>query len=125
DLGSDGVTPNDSRGHIGPNNWQNFPALRSALSSQTDTFVTGTFSSGTINGMPYLPYAPFSIDFYANTAADPSGYGEGQTYLGSATVSTDAAGGARFAVDLPIGNLAGNCISATAIDQNGNTSEFS
>src|SRR5207244_1754900 len=33
DLGDDGVTANDSSGHAGPNNFQNFPVLTSAISS--------------------------------------------------------------------------------------------
>jgi hypothetical protein len=41
------------------------------------------------------------LEFYANGSADPSGYGEGQRYLGAATVTTDAAGSASFAATLP------------------------
>src|SRR5205807_1268403 len=34
-----GVTLNDSQGHTGPNNFQNFPVLTSAVSSATSTTV--------------------------------------------------------------------------------------
>jgi hypothetical protein len=126
DLGIDqggnnggGVTLNDSAGHAGPNNYQNFPVLTSASSSGTSTFLSGTFSETA------EPSTALTLDFYANPAADPSGYGQGQTYLGEATVTTDANGSATFTADLAVGNLAGQWITATATDPNGNTSEFS
>src|SRR4029077_8015592 len=57
---------------------------------------------------------------------DPSGYGQGQTYLGSVQVTTDGNGNASFTVTLTTPVPAGqNYITATATDPNGNTSEFS
>ncbi|MGH3093854.1 MAG: Ig-like domain-containing protein, partial [Gaiellaceae bacterium] len=53
-------------------------------------------------------------------APDPSGHGEGETFVGTAT--PDAKG--RFTATLPTG-LAGQWITATATDSAGNTSEFS
>ncbi len=125
DLGGDGVTSNDSQGHVGPNNFQDFPVLNSAVSSNSDTSITGTFSSGTVNGLPFQPNTTITLDFYANSGEDPSGHGQGQTYLGSAEVTTDANGNAPFSVDLGTGNLAGEWITAAATDPSGNTSEFS
>ncbi len=67
----------------------------------------------------------FRIDFYQNTACDPSGSGEGESYLGSTDVTIDAGGEATFAavpgqtVDLDA------VITATATDPDDNTSEFS
>jgi hypothetical protein len=126
ELGGDGVTLNDSQGHSGPNNWQNFPFLSAATSSSTSILVSGTFTEAA------EPNTTLSLDFYANTTPDAtldpngvSGYGQGQTYLGSRTVYTDGSGSASFTADLAVGNLAGQWISATATDQNGNTSEFS
>jgi hypothetical protein len=119
--GPDGVTPNDSEGHSppnNPNNFQDFPVLASAVSSSTDTAVSGTFSEAD------EPNTALTLDFYANASADPSGYGQGQTHLGSATITTDANGKATFAADLATGNLAGQGITATATDPFGNTSEF-
>jgi hypothetical protein len=129
--GPDGVTLNDSEGHSSPNNpnnFQDFPLLGSAVSSSTDTTVTGTFSWGTESG---LAGQPITLDFYANSSpahhfTDGHYYGEGQTYLGSITVATDPSGApVTFLADLPVGNLAGQWISATATDANGNTSEIS
>ena len=64
------------------------------------------------------------MTFFANSTADPSGYGEGQTYLGSATVTTDANGNATFQVTFKAAVPVGQVISATATDPIGNTSEF-
>jgi hypothetical protein len=102
-----------------PNNSQIYPVLTSATSSSTDTVVTGTFSEAA------EPNTTLTIDFYANPVADPSGYGQGQTYLGSTTVTTDGNGNATFSVDFAVGNLGGQWVTATATDPGGNTSEFS
>lgn len=62
----------------------------------------------------------FRIDFFANTECDPSGQGEGETFLGSRDgVTTDE----EFKVKLRF--EAGDYITATATDLYGNTSEFS
>jgi hypothetical protein len=131
-----GVTLNDSAGHVGPNNFQNFPVLTSALTSGAGTTVTGTFHSGAAGGLPYQPSTSIVLDFYANASrghafTDPgndvtSYYGEGQTYLGSASVLTDANGNASFTVTLPRFVPAGQgYLSATATGPDGSTSELS
>ncbi|HEV8062133.1 MAG TPA: Ig-like domain repeat protein, partial [Gemmataceae bacterium] len=120
DLGGSGVpVPNDSHGHSGPNNFQNFPMLISAFSSATYTTATGTFSE--LNTI-------ICLDFYASISPDPSGYGQGQTFLGSYQVATDANG--SFAFSIPRGVLAPapageSYLTATATDPSGDTSEFS
>lgn len=117
DLGSDGVTANDPLDpDTGPNNLQNFPEI-SLFHSGTSTRVAGT-----LNG---LANTTFTLEFFANAVADPSGYGEGQRFLGSAVVSTDAGGNASFDVTLPGASSTGEVVTATATDPNGNTSEFS
>jgi parallel beta-helix repeat protein len=110
--------PNDTQGHTGPNNFQDFPMLSSAASSSTDTSITGIFTEGA------EPNTTITLEFYATPAADHSGYGQGETYLGSRTISTNASGSATFNADFAI-STAGQYISATATDQQGNTSEFS
>ncbi len=116
DLGNDGVTPNTPGGpHPGPNNLQNFPVLTAVTSSAGSTAVTGTLNSA--------PNAPFTIQFFASPKANPSGYGEGQTYLGQLTVTTDAEGNASFQFVVPV-DVAGQFLSATATSAGGDTSEF-
>ena len=83
DLGNNGVTLNDSAGHIGPNNFEDFPVLTSAIPGSSTEII------GTVHGAANVTIA---LDFYANTAPDPSGYGEGQFYLASRTVITNASG---------------------------------
>ncbi|MBN8249174.1 MAG: hypothetical protein J0L84_17230, partial [Verrucomicrobia bacterium] len=71
-----------------------------------------------------LPNAPYQLDFYANRVADPSLHGEGEQYLGSQEVRTDAGGDATFEVTFPVTTV-GILITATATDAAGNSSEFS
>lgn len=117
--GPDGVTLNDSNVHDGPNNFQNFPTLTSASSSATSTSISGTFSEAA-EGSQTL-----TLDFYANSTGSATTYGQGQTYLGSRTVVTDPSGNVSFNAAFALGSLAGDWVSGTATDANGNTSEFS
>src|SRR5262249_41689470 len=55
DLGDDGQTPNDSQGHTGPNNFQNFPTLLSTTPGTGLAEFVGTLQS--------QPNALFTIDF--------------------------------------------------------------
>jgi hypothetical protein len=117
DLGDDGITPNDSGdGDTGLfNDLQNFPVLTSAQ------FGAGTLTiAGTLNSMPSSAY---NVQFFQSASCDPSGAGEGQTFLGETTVNTDASGIGTFNVNFP-GTAAG-VVTATATDSIGNTSEFS
>jgi hypothetical protein len=100
----------------GANNGQPAPALYLFEAGAT-THVGGLLNS--------TPNTTFLLDFYANTEADPSGYGEGERWLGSATVTTDAAGNASFNVLVPGATGTGEFLTATATDAAGNTSEFS
>src|SRR5439155_27181143 len=80
---TNGVTPNDAGdGDSGPNNLQNFPVLTGASSSASG----GTFITGTLNS---TPNRTFTIEFFASTIGDPSGFGEGALPLGLTTVTTD------------------------------------
>ena len=73
----------------------------------------------------------FNLDFYSNPACDSSGNGEGQTYLGSATVMTgsnciaDFSGANRIMFTSSVTVPPGQIITSTATDLAGNTSEFS
>lgn len=131
DLGGDGVTPND-RGNLaagivpdadtGPNGLQNFPELNN-VQPGVETRVNGLLRS--------TPGASFVIDFYANTApADPSGYGEGQRWLGTTTVVANSEGVAPFNVTLAATTNGGEFVTATATrllpgGVESDTSEFS
>jgi hypothetical protein len=117
DLDGDGVTPNDPcDGDAGSNNRQNTPVITSASSAGGTTTIEGTLNS--------TPNMTFTIEFFSNAACDPSGFGEGEMLIGSATVTTNGGCLASFAVTLPIAIPSGSFITATATDPNGNTSEF-
>ena len=117
DLGNDGVTLNNSSGHTGPNLFQDFPVLASAL-----TFDGQTTIAGTISGAADTTYL---VELFSNATADASGYGQGQTYLTFADVTTNATGTASFRVATPTAVPVGQFITATATDPSGDTSEFS
>ena len=118
DLGGDGVTPNHPGGLIpGPNGFENFPVLTSAVSASPHTTIRGTLNAA--------PSSTFTIQFYVNVMADPSGFGQGQIFLGSIKVKTDTSGNATFTAVFNVAFPPGLKVSATATDPGGNTSEFS
>ena len=55
----------------------------------------------------------FRLEFFSNTELDPSGHGEGETYIGSTDVRTDANGDVSFSVTLPVVVPPGHFITAT------------
>jgi hypothetical protein len=118
DLGNDGVTDNhDASEQMGPNHWQNYPVLTAAQAG-TVTHVTGT--------MDGLPNASYILDFYASVIADPTGYGQGQRFLGWAVVLTDVHGHGTFDLSIAATTRAGDVLTATASNvSTGDTSEFS
>lgn len=114
DLDPAGVNANDAQDpDTGANSRQNFPVI---------SYATQLQIGGTINSNPNTA---LTIHLYSNTAADPSGFGEGETHLiGAAPVVTDAGGNASFVVfygsPIPLGRI----ITGTANGPHG-TSEFS
>ncbi|MFQ5649312.1 MAG: FlgD immunoglobulin-like domain containing protein [bacterium] len=120
DLGpanaADGVSANDpGDGDTGPNNLQNFPVLTSAAAN-------GVVIEGTLNS---LSNTVFRLEFFSNTVCDDSDHGEGETFLGATTVTTDGSGDASFTAVLAKPFAAGTFLTATATDPDDNTSEFS
>ena len=126
ELGSDdGVTFNDVfDADSGANALQNFPILKTATSAGGNTTITGK--------MVGAASTTFRIEFFKNAhgQADAAGYGEAKTFLGSASVTTDASGNASFSQLLSGISLAtGDTVTATAtVDLGGgsygSTSEF-
>jgi hypothetical protein len=118
DLINDDVTPNDPGDpDVGPNNLQNYPVLLSAGSTGSSTTIAGILNS--------TPNTIFRLEFFSNPACETSGHGEGQTYIGTTSVTTDAVGNATFNVTFPVGVPVGHFITSTATDPGSNTSEFS
>jgi titin len=97
----------------GGNHNQPAPVLTSAASGGGITIIQGALQAA--------PNTTFTLDLFAN----PDGDGQGQRYLGSLTVTTDASGHAIFTVIFAEDVPPGESITATATDANGNTSRFS
>ena len=96
----------------GPNGLQNHPALTSASAVSISGTLDSTASS------------TYTVELFASDACDASGHGEGERYLTSADVTTDASGDASFTV--PVTGVAdGDFITSTATTADGSTSEFS
>jgi hypothetical protein len=121
-----GVTPNDvTDADIGINNYMNAPVINSV--SQNRNNVSIDFNLDAANSTD----GNYRVEFFTNDEADATGYGEGQSYLGSATV---AVGTNRIAnIFVPDGtDLTGKKITGTTTAINnttpsgyGSTSEFS
>ncbi len=117
-----GVTPNDvGDTDTGPNDLLNYPVLTSAVDNGTQTLVNGSVDIG-------IPGASIVIEFYANPpgACDPSGHGEGQSFVDDLNLTTGPGGTVSFTGTLPTG-LLGQEITATTRSAliPGDTSEFS
>jgi len=118
DLNNDGVTADDlSDADSGSNNLQNFPFIK------TTTLNASTVD---ISGIMYgEPSSVYELEFFSAPTLDPSGFGEGQTYLGTTTVTTDASGIVTYNVMFSLSLAPGTVITATATSADNNTSEFS
>jgi|GEM_PF-715997 len=118
DLNNDGVTANHVGGAIaGANNLQNYPMISGATTNGTLLSLIGTLNSSA--------NTTFTIEFFASSSADPTGFGQGERFLGSAIVTTDGAGNVTFITTITASVSAGEVVTATATDTvTGNTSEF-
>jgi parallel beta-helix repeat protein len=112
-----GPTPNDSTGHTGPNLYQNFPVLGPVVRNGGTVTLHGTLNAD--------PDADYAVDLFANRAASVTGYGEGELYLGTVPVHTDASGVASITATFDNVSAQYDVFTATATDASGNTSEFS
>jgi parallel beta-helix repeat protein len=117
-----GVIPNHAGAATGPNNRQNYTVLQSVVSQNGTTTIQGALNA--------VANTAFDLDFYANTNTGPSGFTQGEKFLGSQAVTTDATGNATFTATFPTPDTVtpaspDGYITATATDSDGNTSEFS
>lgn len=120
---ANGVTPLQVTPASGPNNLVNYPTLIfAATDGEKKTGIQGNFLGA--SGGTYL------IQFFSTPSADPSGHGQGKTFIGSITVTLPGSNPnqfvtAGFVANLPVVVQAGQYISATATADDGSTSEFS
>jgi hypothetical protein len=118
---ANGVTANDTNdSDTGPNLLQNYPVVTSAINSGGSTTINGTLNSNLDQD--------YVIEFFVSNdpvpGKDPSGFGEGQTFIGTTTVTTSG-NDAVFTFNPAAPLTVGSWVTATATDGSGNTSEFS
>ncbi|MDR3619919.1 MAG: Calx-beta domain-containing protein [Paludisphaera borealis] len=112
-----GATPNAPAGTPGPNNLQAHPTLTAALTG-SGSKIQGTLVS--------TPGATFLIQFFSSPIRDLSGFGQGQTLVGTALVTTDATGFAAIDAASTAAISPNAWITATATNvASADTSEFS
>ena len=117
DLNVDGVTFNDGLLDLddGANGAQNFAKIKLALSDGT-----------VLSELRSAANRSYELDFYKNVSCDPSGYGEGQEYLTTIAINTNANGFASGTFSLAGLISDGDQLTVTATDSTtGSTSEFS
>jgi parallel beta-helix repeat protein len=115
DAGAVGATANDAPDADG---YTNYPVL-------TGISAAGDAVSGTLSAIALTQY---QIDVYDTLTPDASGYGEGATLIGTASVTTDATGSATFSIPVSPAVGYGASVSATATNTTASpprTSEFS
>jgi hypothetical protein len=101
----------------GANGSQVAPTITSVTNDGTTTKVKATLAAA--------PSKSYRIELFSSPACDPSGAGEGATFLGAKTITTDASGKAAFSIQVPL-VPAGKAITETATRQDIlNTSQFS
>ncbi len=94
----------------------NLPVIDLAVSGVSRTRVGGTISA--------VANSTYRIEVFSSSAANGSGFGEGETFLGFANATTDATGFARFNFSTSTLVSVGDAISATATLEGVGTSEF-
>ncbi len=117
-LQTNTVTSNDvGDTDSGANERQNYPVVTAATNLGGSIHIEGTLDSHADT--------TYSVEFFTSPECDPSGFGEGKTFLGSTIVITDNTGSASFSLDFTTAEPIIKVVTATATDQFNNTSEFS
>lgn len=118
DLADDGTTPNDGAldNDSGPNALQNGPDIDAATTAEIEWELETERDTS------------YRLEFFESDACDPSGSGEGQTFLGAVDVVTDANGEADDTTPISAGLGKHVTMTATRLSAGGfvrSTSEFS
>ncbi len=117
DLFDDGVTLNDiGDTDTGPNDMLNYPEIDSLFMNPDSTYrVYGTAADSSI-----IEFFVAHPEGDTSKPADPSGYGEAYSYIGSDTADNN--GDFEYQIDNTVPYF--SMITVTATDTLGNTSEF-
>ncbi|MGI4849239.1 MAG: DUF4347 domain-containing protein [Janthinobacterium lividum] len=113
-----GVTPNDAGdADTGANDQQNYPVILGSEANASTILINAVLNS--------KPLTTYMVEFFASRNVNASGYGEGEKYLASTWVTTDANGNASLSMTFDNAANVGLWLSATATDvSTGDTSEF-
>ena len=120
-----GVTANDVNDidyngtNTGTNHYLNFPEI----SAVTSTNGTATITYDLDINDSETGATGYRVEFFANDTADASGYGQGQTYLGSDSVSGDVTG-RQATITRPAGVDGSKQITAVTIMTDASTDGF-
>ena len=119
DLNDNGATVNDSGdSDTGPNDLLNFPVINLVIADAT-TSVDYDFNLDAPSNTE-----GYRIEFFRNSAADSTGYGEGETFLGFIDTGNHAGGNLNFTGSFTAAEnvSTGDIISTTATRKTGATS---
>jgi len=114
-LGTGGASNDPQDPDTGPNALQNYPLVTNAYRGSTMIF-------GTFNAKPSHDY---QLEYFTSWGVNASGFAEGQIYMDSEWITTDASG--NYAVEgwIPRTSPTGMIATIVAIDNDtGDTSEF-
>jgi titin len=92
---------------------QSFPTI------SANGFNGGVAVAGVLNSIPNLQ---FRVEYFGNSFCDPSGFGEGETYLGYQNVIADGFGNVTFMTQFSASTM---FVTATATDPVNDTSQLS
>lgn len=99
-----------------PNDDQPYPFISLAEVIGGHTLIAGALSAS--------PSSEYSLYFYANDVADPSGNGQGQTLIGEEGFVTDSSGSGDFGPFSLAATSFGQFISAVAVNSTSGAKEF-
>jgi Bacterial Ig-like domain (group 3) len=114
-IGGNGGLGINLDGATNANNSQAAPLLGLACASDSGTVIAGTLA-GTAG-------TTYRLEFFVNPPPVAPSSVQGQTFLGAVSVTLNTTG--QFTAVFSTANLAGQWITATATDPNGDTSQFS
>ena len=115
------MTPNHpTNGTVtGPNGLLNFPVILAAVQV---SYLAPTVVRFTLDARP----GTYTIEFFANDKPDPSGYGQGQKFIGATSVAVQGISGQAFTAQLPpVSSTQVISATATRVGYYQYTSEFS
>lgn len=121
------IYSNEGQGIDFPYFWN--PDPENSLNYPVITLATENGGNTDVNYILDVPAGDYRVEFFSNTTADPTGYGEGETFIGHADVTSDGTGEQTFTTTLSGTGHTHLAATATQIDPDsfsgfGPTSEF-